>query len=763
MRGGLGRTLLTAFLILTILPLTVIGGYAAQQNRRNLEEEVASRLLAIAALKSETLIRWISSSRSLISSSLLLDGGYDVWWSAFSRERPDVMGGAVYDHNHHLRWSTGSCHDHVAGESDSFPFDAAGSATTSYLKIDDSNPLAALSFPLEDSVWVICFRQAAVQRVLDTEIGVGQTGRVRLAAETWEGWLSDAETRVAVSKDGIVGEPTYSVYEDGQDKMVMGAYYPLPGYDLGVVVEQDYEEITASTDRIVATLIALVLAVALGTTAIAAVVIRQITRPVIDLTESAVAMSKGDLDQRLSVRSRDEIGILTYVFNEMASELRSLYSDLEAKVVERTKRLQSANYQIQRRALHLQASQEVSQAITSVRDPDLLLKEVTELIRSHFIYSSVAVYLVAPGGCEARLQACSPAASDVVGTGADSPYRFWEDRFRTGDGSVVGRAIRTGESQLHNESVDDKDRGWYGLMASRVAVPMKMAQRIVGVIAVLTTTHEGIQMDELEVLELLANQVTIALENAQAYERERLAAEQMEAAEAFKARFLANMSRELREPLNTIIGFSRLLMKGVEGPLNHQQQEDLQQIHGDSQRLLLLVNDILAISQLQAGLVELRLQPVSLQDIIAGVMPTASALVRGKEIELIEEIPEDLPALRADPSRLRQVIVHLLNNAAKFTDRGRIVLRAWTSDSEVYVSVSDTGVGIPVEDRERIFSHFEKGSGVNGHDDRGVGLGLALSREFVELHGGQIWVDSEIGMGSTFTFSVPVPSESEAR
>ncbi|MGC9348086.1 MAG: sensor histidine kinase, partial [Anaerolineae bacterium] len=267
------------------------------------------------------------------------------------------------------------------------------------------------------------------------------------------------------------------------------------------------------------------------------------------------------------------------------------------------------------------------------------------------------------------------------------------------------------------------------------------------------------QADELEVLELLANQVTIALENARAYERERLAMEQLEAAEAFKARFLANMSRELREPLNTIIGFSRLLMKGIEGPLNSQQLEDLRQIHGDSQRLLLLINDILVISQLQAGLVELGLRRVALQDIVDGVMPTASALVRGKEIKLIEDIPEDLPMLRADPIRLRQVLVHLLNNAAKFTEHGHIMLRAWANDDEVYVSVSDTGIGIPLEDRNRIFSRFEKGSGAIGRDDQGVGLGLALSKEFIELHGGQIWVDSEAGAGSTFTFSVPVLDE----
>mgnify|MGYP001037529921 CR=1 FL=1 len=494
----------------------------------------------------------------------------------------------------------------------------------------------------------------------------------------------------------------------------------------------------------------MILAVALATTVISAVVIRQITRPVIDLTESAVAMAEGNLDQHVDVRSRDEIGILTYVFNEMATELKSLYRDLEAKVVERTKRLQQANYQIQRRALHLEASQEIGQAITSVRDPELLLTKVTDLVCSHFVYSSVAVYLLALGGGEARLQACS----QIPGPEPANEQPLWPERCRAGDGTAVGRAIRKGSAQLHNEPTE-MEHGWYSRMLSRVAIPLKMEDRIVGVIAVITTTHEGIRPDELEVLQILASQVTIALENARTYERERLAMEQLEAAEAFKVRFLANMSRELREPLNTVIGFSRLLIKGLDGPLNSRQLEDLDQIHTDSQRLLFLINDILAISQIQAGLMELRLQPVELAGLVAGVMPTASALVHGKDVTVRQEIPANLPLLYGDPTRLRQVLVHLLTNAAKFTEAGRIVIRAWANEEEVYISVSDTGIGIPIEDRERIFANFERGSNHSARGGEGMGLGLALCREYVELHGGQLWVDSDVDIGSTFTFSVP--------
>lgn len=843
MRGGLGRTLLTAFLILTILPLAIIGAYAVRQNRQNIEQEVGAKLLAIAALKGEALEDWLREVGSILATAPSVGdpnsgsaerSAHQVWWDTWAQRVQGLRGGALLDRSGRVLWTQGDCHTtalraliHLpTGGQVETPDTEPAALEFLFLPPDETWPAAAVIAAARatdgratDSRWVLCLQTETVVDKLQTDVGIGTTGDAWLVTDQ-RIWPSG---ELAALPPAMLGDARHALYKDQRGEGVVGGFYPLPALaDGGILVQQSEAEVLASTERIIATLIALILGVALFTTAIAAVVIRQITRPVIDLTESAVAMAEGNLDQHLEVRSRDEIGILTYVFNEMAAELKSLYRDLESKVIERTKRLQQANYQIQRRALHLQASQEVSQAITSVRDPDLLLTRVTDLIRSHFIYSSVAVYLLAPGGGEARLQAFSPrdaassgdhaTASDVPdgeeapgglrpSTGAPDGLRYegqareprlrgqargkilgvWHTRCRAGDGSVVGRVIRKGETQLHNEPAEAA-HGWHSRYQSRVAIPLKMADRMVGVVAVTTTAHEGIQHDELAVLEGLANQVTIALENARAYERERQAMEHMEAAEAFKSRFLGNMSRELRGPLNTVIGFSRLLIKGLDGPLNERQTEDLEQIYQDSQHLLVLINDLLSISQIQAGLMALSQQSVDLSQLVAGVMPTASALVRGKDIVVRQEIPDDLPALYVDPARIRQVLIHLLNNAAKFTEAGEIVVRAWENENEVYVSVSDTGIGIPVADRERIFSHFEtarhqatpvaRGDGGHGDDAgsndlegthagrgtsrAGIGLGLALCREYIELHGGVIWVDSEVGTGSTFTFSVPV-------
>jgi signal transduction histidine kinase len=197
------------------------------------------------------------------------------------------------------------------------------------------------------------------------------------------------------------------------------------------------------------------------------------------------------------------------------------------------------------------------------------------------------------------------------------------------------------------------------------------------------------------------------------------------------------------------------MLKGIDGTLTDQQRRDLQVIYQDSQHLVGLINDLLDISQIEAGLMELNLQDVRLGELVHSVMATASALVRDRDIELFHEIAADLPVVRADTMRIRQVLVQLLANAAKFTEKGNVTVRAWSANDHVLVSVSDTGIGVAPQDQERIFERFEQGT-VGNSRPNGAGLGLALSKEFVEMHGGRMWVESEVGRGSKFTFSLPL-------
>ncbi|MFW6135624.1 MAG: ATP-binding protein, partial [Chloroflexota bacterium] len=575
-----------------------------------------------------------------------------------------------------------------------------------------------------------------------------------------------------ITSDGIEaalsGEEARGLFQSYADVPVVGVYRWMPDLQLALVAEQSQEEAFATADTVTAAVVGATLLVALVTAIIAAVVTRQITRPVIQLTESALRIAQGDLDQRVPVQSRDEIGILAAVFNRMASELKSLYDDLESKVAQRTAMLQQANYQIQRRAIQLAATVEVSQAATSILEPGRLLRRVVRLIHDRFGYSYVGVYLLDEGpgdGAELLLLRQGTGGGDSVEGVKREPVPLRGEDPLT---RAVTGAMATGEPCVREW---DRERAGEVLSAPHVcveaALPLKMGDQTIGVLNILNTEPDDIDADAISVLQNVANQITIALENARIYEREKEIAERLRRTEAFRSRFLAHMSRELREPLTNIIGFSRLILKGLDGPINDKQRRDVDIIHANSEHLLGLINDLLDVSQIEAGLMELDFQELHLPDVIDSVMATTSALVRDKDIELLREV-DDLPPVRADGARIRQVLLKLLTNAAKFTERGCIAVRAWSEgcdgSTRVFVSVSDTGRGISPEDQQRVFERFEQGTLGDGRRPNGAGLGLALSKEFVEMHGGEIWVESEPGAGSTFTFSLPLtPGADEAQ
>jgi signal transduction histidine kinase len=219
------------------------------------------------------------------------------------------------------------------------------------------------------------------------------------------------------------------------------------------------------------------------------------------------------------------------------------------------------------------------------------------------------------------------------------------------------------------------------------------------------------------------------------------------------------MSHELRTPLNAVIGFSEVLSERMFGDLNEKQEEYLKDIHASGQHLLSLINDILDLSKIEAGRMELELSDFNLP----AALDSALALVRERAgrhgIALHMTLDERLGQIQGDERKIRQVVLNLLSNAIKFTpEGGRIDVAAVPRDGSVEVSVTDTGVGIAPEDQEAIFEEFRQ-VGTADKKVEGTGLGLALSRKFVELHGGRIWVQSQEGVGSTFTFTIPVRSE----
>jgi signal transduction histidine kinase/HAMP domain-containing protein/predicted transcriptional regulator with HTH domain len=261
---------------------------------------------------------------------------------------------------------------------------------------------------------------------------------------------------------------------------------------------------------------------------------------------------------------------------------------------------------------------------------------------------------------------------------------------------------------------------------------------------------------ELALLRTFGDQAAIALENVRLFREIEDKSRQLEVANKHKSEFLANMSHELRTPLNAIIGFSEVLLEKMFGEINAKQQDYLSDIHSSGRHLLALINDILDLSKIEAGRMELEPSDFDVPTALQNAMTLVRERAQRHGIALSLQIDPAVRELRADERKFKQILVNLLSNAVKFTpDGGRVALRARPVESGLEVSVSDTGIGIAPEDQEKVFEEFRQVGGDYKTKQEGTGLGLALARRFVELHCGVITVQSELGKGATFTFTIP--------
>jgi signal transduction histidine kinase/ActR/RegA family two-component response regulator len=327
------------------------------------------------------------------------------------------------------------------------------------------------------------------------------------------------------------------------------------------------------------------------------------------------------------------------------------------------------------------------------------------------------------------------------------------------DETLVGRAAKLGRPlAVPDLSAVERDphlavlydAGWRSL----VAVPMLREGQIVGSLVVRRMRPGEFAEETLTLLEMFADQSALALLNAQLYRELKQRSAELEVASRHKSEFLASMSHELRTPLNAVLGFSEVLLERMFGDLNERQEEYLRDIHGSGKHLLELLNEILDLSKVEAGRMELEYSTFPLRRVLDNTASMLRERAAAHGIELHVEVGPGIDQVYADELRLKQVVLNLATNAVKFTgDDGAVVIRATRSGAEVHIAVTDTGRGVPPEDRERIFESFQQG-GRGPSQEEGTGLGLTLSRRIVELLGGRMWLDSEVGVGSTFGFSL---------
>jgi signal transduction histidine kinase len=331
-----------------------------------------------------------------------------------------------------------------------------------------------------------------------------------------------------------------------------------------------------------------------------------------------------------------------------------------------------------------------------------------------------------------------------------------------GRGGAASRAILT-RSIVHIADVrDDPEYALQGVsqaaeFRSILAVPMLHDGKPIGAITVAGPAARPFPDKQIALLKTFADQAVIAVENVRLFSEIQDKTQQLEIANRHKSEFLANMSHELRTPLNAVIGFSEVLIEKMFGEINPKQEEYLQDILSSGKHLLSLINDILDLSKIEAGRMELEAQPFDLPAALDNALTLIKERAARNSIGLEVHVDPRIGEILADERKVKQVLLNLLSNAVKFTpEGGKIIMSAVMNGEAVAVSVADTGIGIAAEDQETVFEEFRQVGTDYARKREGTGLGLALARRLVELHGGKLSLQSELGKGSTFTFTIPV-------
>ncbi len=415
-----------------------------------------------------------------------------------------------------------------------------------------------------------------------------------------------------------------------------------------------------------------------------------------------------------------------------------------------------AEESIRRRNEYLAASSEIGKIVTSTLDLNSIFARTVNLINERFKFYHAGIFIVEETGFKAVLR-------EATGN-AGAEMKKNKHTLQVNSTSIVGRVTSEGHSVVVNDVMDDPLHRPNPLLPetrAEAAIPLKLGSRIIGAIDIQSKTAGAFIEDDIAVLQTLADQIAVSIDNARSFELSQQAVMDMREVDRVKSQFLANMSHELRTPLNSIIGFSRVILKGIDGPITELQQQDLSAIYNSGQHLLGLINDILDFAKIEAGKMELAFDEVNMADITSSVLSTMSGYVKDKPVQLKGIIEPNLPTVRADTIRIRQVMLNLISNAAKFTDEGDIIVEVGvkpgpTGRKELRVSVIDSGPGIGPDDQAKLFQAFSQVDDSATRKTGGTGLGLSICLELVKMHGGRIWVESEVGKGSTFSFTLPL-------
>jgi signal transduction histidine kinase len=481
-----------------------------------------------------------------------------------------------------------------------------------------------------------------------------------------------------------------------------------------------------------------------------------ITRPIEALTLTAAAISEGQLEQRAEPVGPVELVTLAEAFNSLTAHLRLLINNLQDQVAQRTAQLQA-------RVEQLATLNRITQTVSSVHDLQAALEVVSREMAELFNTRNCGIALL---NASYSQDAALPSSVGIVIPVAGNPSSM--QVVESARSIVVPRAQTNPLTTPIHELM--RERGTQCLMI----VPLLARGEVIGTIG-LSTDQPGREFTpaELRLAETIAGQIAGAIENARLFTEMEQAKEAAEAANQAKSAFLANVSHELRTPLTSVLGFAKIIRKRLEYKIfplvqteNAKTERAMRQVEGniniiiaEAQRLTTMINDVLDLAKIEAGRVEWHMQIVNVDEVIERAIAATTVLLQHKRLRLIKDVEEGLPEIVGDQDKLIQAVINLISNAVKFTDQGSVTCQVRQIEDEIILSVIDTGRGIAEADLPRIFEKFMQAGNTVTDKPQGTGLGLPICKEIVEHHGGRIWVKSEPGQGSSFSFSLPIKRE----
>ncbi|HRE49603.1 MAG TPA: ATP-binding protein [Aggregatilineales bacterium] len=474
----------------------------------------------------------------------------------------------------------------------------------------------------------------------------------------------------------------------------------------------------------------------------------------------------GDVLQKDAAGNALPVRLAVFSIGEPGQGLTG-YGGIAQSLGEQQRLLLSLRQQTQR----LRAAAQVAQAAVSKLDLDSLLLEAASVAQQLFHYNLVSVMLIEEDALHIKISYTEKGVllpRNGVLALDETSLNGWV--------GTHGRSIL-----ITDVSQDARCLTLEGMPEAgcELVVPLRMGDRVIGTLDVQNAKPNSLHAEDLETMESIATHLSLAIENARLY-RDALEANEM------KSQFLATMSHELRTPLNAILGYTEMVLSGMYGALSDKQADRLRRVYVNAQHLLELINDVLDLARIESGRLNLHFDAIDVPLLMSRVLSNITPLAEAKRLALEAIIPDTLPLVRADEVRLRQIVINLMSNAVKFTREGRISLRiaivrtlggdvmgdsvpgvdfstAELPDGEHMVFVvEDTGIGIASEYQAMIFDAFRQVDNSPIREYQGTGLGLAISRQLVELHGGSLWVHSQLGEGATFVFALPLTTTEEA-